>query len=50
MCFYGHCKMFENNHDYVKLIKYSYIYISMYAKYNYTYMCKSTISILWIII
>ena len=26
---------------YVKLIKYSYIYKSMYTKYNYTYLCKS---------
>ena len=24
--FYSHYKMFVNNHDYVKLMKYSYIY------------------------
>ena len=42
--FYGHYIEFEYNHDYVKLIKYSYIYISMYTKYNYTYMCKRTFS------
>ena len=29
---------------YVKLIKYSYNYKSMYTKYYYTYLCKSTIS------
>ena len=38
--FYDHCKKFVYNHDYVKLMKYSYIYISMYTKYNYTYMCE----------
>ena len=32
--FYGYCNMFEYNNDYVKLMKYSYIYISMY-------MCES---------
>ena len=41
MDFYGHYKNFEYKHDYVKLMKYSYIYISMYTKYNYMYMCKS---------
>ena len=25
--FYGYCKKFEYNHDYLKLMKYSYIYI-----------------------
>ena len=39
--FYGYCNEFEYNHDYVKLMKYSYIYISMYTKYKYMYMCES---------
>ena len=39
--FYGYCNMFEYNHDYVKLMKHSYIYTSMYTKYNYMYMCES---------
>ena len=39
--FFYHCNEFEYNHDYVKLMKYSYKYISMYTKYNYTYMCES---------
>ena len=41
MNFYGHCKKFEYNHDYVKLMKYTYLYRSMYIKYNYMYMCES---------
>ena len=28
-------------YDHVKLMKYSYIYISMYTKYKYTDMCES---------
>ena len=43
--FYSYYNEFEYNHDYVKLMKYSYIYISMYTKYNYTYMCKSNYTI-----
>ena len=39
--FYGYYNEFEYNHDYEKLMKYSYIYISMYTKYNYTHMCES---------
>ena len=39
--FYDHCNEFEYNHDCVKLIKCSYIFISMYTKHNYTYMCES---------
>ena len=33
--FYGHYKMFVYNHDSVILLKYKYIYINMYIKYNY---------------
>ena len=36
MDFYDHCKMFVYNHDCVKLMKYSYIYISM---------CKSILNV-----
>ena len=32
-------------HDYVKLMKYSYIYIIMYTKYNYMYMCESILTL-----
>ena len=32
--------------QYVKLIKYSYIYISMYTKYYYTYLCKNSVSVI----
>ena len=39
--FYDYYNEFEYNHDYVKLMKYSYIYISMYTKYNYMYTCES---------
>ena len=39
--FYSYYNEFEYKHDYVKLMNYSYIFISMYTKYNYTYMCKS---------
>ena len=39
--FYGHCNEFEYIHDYVKLMKYSYIYTSMYTKYNYMYICEN---------
>ena len=39
--FYGYCKKFEYNQDYVKLMKHSYIYKSMYTKYSYTYMCEN---------
>ena len=39
--FYGHYNECEYNHDYVNMMKYSYIYISKYIKYNYTYLCKS---------
>ena len=44
--FYDHYKKFEYNHDFVISLKYKYIYISMYTKYNYTYMCKS-VFIVW---
>ena len=37
--FYDYYNKIEYKHDYVKLMKYSYIYISMYTKNNYTYMC-----------
>ena len=39
--FYDHYNEFEYNHHYVKMMKHSYIYTSMYAKYNYMYMCES---------
>ena len=41
MDFYGHNNEFEYNNDFVILLKYKYIYISLYTKYNYTYLCKS---------
>ena len=41
MDFYDHYNEFEYNHDFVISLKYKYIYISMYTKYNYMYMCKS---------
>ena len=44
MDFYGHNNEFEYNNDFVILLKYKYIYISMYTKYNYTYLCESTIN------
>ena len=31
-----------------KIDIYSYNYISMYTKYNYTYLCKSTMNIIMI--
>ena len=46
MYFYDPYKKFVYNHDYVKLMKYSYIYISMYTKYNYMYMCESIFTII----
>ena len=44
--FYDYYNEFEYNQIQIKsynckLMKYSYIYISIYTKYNYTYMCKS---------
>ena len=55
--FFNHCKKFFNNHDFVKflwkiddaLLEYKYIYISMYIKYNYMYMCES-VCLEWIIL
>ena len=41
MDYLNHYNEFEYKHDFVKLMKYSYIYISMYTKYNYMYMCES---------
>ena len=46
MDFYDHYKRFVYNHDFVILLKYKYIYINMYIKYNYMYMCES-IFIVW---
>ena len=34
--FYDHCNGFEHNHDFLKLMKHSYIYISM---------CKSILNV-----
>ena len=45
MNFYDYCNEFEYNHDYVKLMKHTYIYISMYTKYNYMYMSGSILNI-----
>ena len=44
--FYSYYKEFVYNHDFVILLKYKYIYINMYIKYNYMYMCES-IFIVW---
>ena len=38
MDFYSHYKMFVYNHDFVILLKYKYIYKSMYTKYNYIFL------------
>ena len=35
MGFYNHYNEFEYNHDFVILLKYKYIYIIMYTKFNY---------------
>ena len=41
--FFYHCNMFDNNHD--DTLLYKYIYISMYTKYNYMYMCESILTL-----
>ena len=35
MDFYDYYNEFEYDLEYIKLVKYSFIYISMYIKYNY---------------
>ena len=45
MDFYDHYNEFEYNHDYLKLMKHSYIYKSKYIKYNYTDMCESILTL-----
>ena len=44
--FYGQCNEFEYSHDFVILLKNKYIYINMYIKNIYMYMCES-IFIVW---
>ena len=36
--FYDRYNVFEYNHDFVILLKYKYIYINLYTKYNYIFL------------
>ena len=45
MDFYDHCNKFEYNHDYLKLMKHSYVYISKFIKNDYTDMCESILTL-----